>query len=97
MDKGLVFYSLIDFYPRRDEIKECFDKLSIDERLNYRRYVFCLSFEEEYIEELIWDYLNGYEESMCELAKQYRKKKEKYERQRLKEKRLYGEVEEYDL
>lgn len=77
MKKELVFYSLLDFFPRKEEIKNNFDLLNIDERISYKMYVYSLPFEEEYIKDLMWEYLNGWYEGMFLLGKHYIKKKRK--------------------
>lgn len=77
MKKELIFYGLLDFFPRKEEIKENFELLTLDEVINYKMYVYSLPFEEEYIKDLMWEYLNGWYESMFLLGKHYRKKKEK--------------------
>ena len=83
MDRKLVFYGILDFFPRKDEIKEIYDNLSFSEKKIYKMYVYSICFEREYTKDLIWEYLNGWEEGQFELAKEWRLKKKKME-QRLK-------------
>lgn len=71
------FYGLLDFYPRKSEIKEEYDKLTLDEKISYKKIVYSICFEREYIKDLIWEYLNEWEESKFKLAKEYRKKRTK--------------------
>ena len=71
------FYGLLDFFPNRKEIKEEFDKLTISEKRLYKKEVYSLCFEREYIKDLIWEYLNDWEESLPNLGKEWRLKKDK--------------------
>lgn len=81
---GIIkFYGLLDFFPNREKIKEEYDKLTLDEIIAYKKEVYSICFEREYIKDLIWEYLNGYEETQLDLAKEWRIKKNKME-QRLK-------------
>lgn len=89
MRKELVFYSLLDFYPKKEKIKEEYEKLELDEKIQYKMYVYSLPFEEEYIKDLMWEYLNGWEEAIFDLAKKHRQKKEKFEKRKLNEKPFY--------
>lgn len=77
MKKELVFYGLLDFYPRKEEIKSNYDTLTIDEIYQYKMYVYSLPFEDEYIKDLIWEYLNGWQESFFELVRRHGIKKRK--------------------
>ena len=81
---GIIkFYGLLDFFPNREKIKEEYDKLTLDEIIAYKKEVYSICFEREYIKDLIWEYLNGYEETQFNLAKEWTIKKSKME-QRLK-------------
>lgn len=73
----ISFYGLLDFYPNRKEIKEKFDNLTISEKRVYKKEVYSLCFEREYVKDLIWEYLNDWEESFPNLAKEWRLKKDK--------------------
>lgn len=75
----IKFYGLLDFYPNRKEIKVQFDELTIPEKRLYKKEVYSLCFEREYIKDLIWEYLNDWEESLPNLAKEWRLKKNKVE------------------
>lgn len=81
-NKNLIFYSLINFYPRKDIIKQEFMKLRLEEKRIYKMYVYSLCFENEHTKDLIWEYLNGWEESQFELAKEYRNRTEPKKRRR---------------
>lgn len=73
----IKFYGLLDFFPNRVKIKEEFDKLTLDERIKYKKEVYSLCFEREYTKDLIWEYLNGWYESQFDLAKEHRLKKQR--------------------
>lgn len=71
MDKELVFYSILDFMPRRDKIKEKYKSLSFDDKKIYKMYVYSICFEREYTKDLIWEYLNDWDESFEKLISEY--------------------------
>lgn len=77
------FYGVLDFFPNKEEIKEEFDKLTIAEKRLYKKEVYSICFEQEYIKDFIWEYLNDWYEDYHKLVKVYNKKKRKQER-------LYG-------
>ena len=79
-NKNMVFYSLLDFYPKRETIKHEFELLSLDDKIIYKMYVYSLPWTDDDIKDLIWEYLNGWIEGISELGKKYRKKKEKNKR-----------------
>ena len=76
------FYGLLDFYPNKKEIKKEFDKLTIKEKRLYKKEVYSLCFEREYVKDLIWEYLNDWEESQFDLGKEWRIKKTKMEQRK---------------
>ena len=73
----IKFYSILDFYPNKVEIKKEFDKLTSQEKKIYKKEVYSLCFEQEYVKDLIWEYLNDWTESQFDLGKQWRLKKNK--------------------
>ena len=77
MKKELVFYSILDFFPRRFEIKEVYDNLSIEDKKKYKMYVYSICFEREYVKDLIWEYLNEWEESYEKFIQEYSIKRRK--------------------
>lgn len=91
MNKNLLFYSLLDFYPKKEQIKSAYDLLSVDEIIIYKMYVYSLPWTDDDIKDLIWEYLNDWSPTvLSELAKKYRKKKikndkrqEKYDREKM--------------
>lgn len=86
---NIRFFGLLDFYPNKEELKEEYEELSLDEKIVYKKEVYSLCFEREYVKDLIWEYLNGWDESQFNLTKEWTNKKKKVE-QRLK----YENVEE---
>lgn len=74
------FYSLLDFYPSREIIKKEYSELAQQEKLLFKKEVYSICFEREYIKDLIWEYLNNWEESYDNLVKEYKKKKKKAEK-----------------
>ena len=78
--KGLRFYGLLDFYPRKEEIKEQFEELTIDERILFKKEVYSLCFEKEHVKDLIWEYLNDYDENGIDLAREFRLKRDKVQK-----------------
>ncbi len=89
----IKFYSILDFYPNKVEIKKEFDKLTTKEMLLYKKEVYSLCFEQEYVKDLIWEYLNGDYESQFDLGKQWRLKKEKMEKRKKNESSNTNKVE----
>lgn len=77
MDKKLVFYSILDFFPRRDEIKEIYKSLCFNDKKYYKKYVYSMCFEREYVKDLIWEFLNDWEESYEKLGHEYSLKRRK--------------------
>ena len=77
MNKKLVFFGILDFFPRRDEIKEIYDTLSLREKKIYKMYVYSICFEKEYVKDLILEYLNEWEESYFKLIDEYMLKRRK--------------------
>lgn len=71
MDKRLVFYSILDFYPNRNKIKMIYKSLSLNDKKLYKNYVYSICFEKEYVKDLIWEYLNDWEESYMKLIDEY--------------------------
>lgn len=77
MKERLIFYSLLDFYTKKDEIKKIYKSLSLDDIKAYKKYVYSTCFEREYVKDLIWEYLNDWEESYDKLAREYTLKRRK--------------------
>lgn len=81
----IKFYGLLDFFPNRVKIKEEFDGLTLDERILYKKEVYSICFEREYIKDLMWEYLNGWIESQFDLGKEYRIKRNKIKKREINE------------
>lgn len=94
--KGLCFYGVLDFFPNRVRIKEEFDKLTTDEKILYKKEVYSLCFEKEHVKDLIWEYLNGWEESQFDLGKEWRLKKTKMEQRKKDESYNPNEINELE-
>ena len=82
ISRELSFYCLLDFFPKRQKLKEEYDKLSIDEKYIYKMYVYSLPFEDENHKDLMWEYLNGWEESKFDLSLKYMQMKRRNENRR---------------
>ena len=79
MDRDLVFYSILDFFPRRQSIKLIYKSLSLNDKKTYKKYVYSICFEREYVKDLIWEFLNDWEESYEKLGQEYSIKRRKVE------------------
>ena len=79
MKNEVKFYSMLDFYPKREIIKKEYEKLTQKEKSIFKKEVYSICFEREYVKDLIWEYLNNWEESMPKLEKEWKNKKEKME------------------
>lgn len=77
MDRDLVFYSILDFFPKRKEIKAIYKSLSLTDKINYKKFVYSICFEREYVKDLIWEFLNDWEESYEKLMQEYSIKRRK--------------------
>lgn len=93
--KGIGFYGVLDFFPNRVKIKEEYEKLTLDEKILYKKEVYSICFEREYVKDLIWEYLNGWEESRPNLEKEWRIKKDRTEQKYKNYEQKEGEYDEY--
>lgn len=75
--KELLFNSFLDFCENKFRIKSEYDKLTIDEIILYKMYVFKTAFESEDVKDTMWEYLNNDEGALFELMRKYRIKKTK--------------------
>lgn len=78
----MVFYSIIDFFPRRELIKKRYDLLTLEEKNQYKMYIYSLPFMEDDIKDEIWEYLNDWLEDYEKLCKKYYKAKKRYDKRR---------------
>lgn len=83
----ICFYGILDFFPNRKEIKKEYEKMTLEEKILYKKQVYSICFEKEYVKDLIWEYLNGWEESQFNLGKEWRIKKKRTD----KRYKLYNE------
>ena len=58
--------------------------LSLEERIIYKMYVYSLPWTDDDVKDLMWEYLNGWEEGIFDLGKKYREKKEKNDKRQQK-------------
>lgn len=86
INKEIKFYSLLEFYPKRYKIRAVYDVLKKEDKKIYKMYVYSLCFEKEYVKDLIWEFLNKWEESENKLD-------EEYNRRRLKADEIYNRYE----
>ena len=85
MKKNMIFYNLLDFFQRKETIKEEYDLLTIDEREIYKMFVYSLPFMEEDIKDEIWEYLNDWLEDYEKLCYKHDRAKRRYEKRKKEE------------
>ena len=54
----MMFYGIKDFYINRWVYKSYYMALNKKQIKEYKRFVYSISFENEYVKDLIWEYLN---------------------------------------
>lgn len=59
----MEFYGLKDFYVNRLLYKSFYKCMSKSKKSRYKRFVYSISFENEYVKDVIWEYLNEDENS----------------------------------
>lgn len=67
----MKFYGLKDFYINRLLYKQFYLCMSEKEKQLYKRFVYSISFENEYVKDIIWEYLNEDENSEENITKVY--------------------------
>lgn len=67
----MMFYGIKDFYLKKIIIKTKYLFMNEKEKRNYKRFVYSISFENEYVKDVIWEYLNDEENSNEVLDKLY--------------------------
>lgn len=56
----LQFYSFIDFFKKKEKIKEKYKTLEDKREIRiYKMYVYSICFETENTKDIIWEYLNS--------------------------------------
>lgn len=67
----MEFYGLKDFYINRLLHKSFYKCMSKKKKGLYKRFVYSISFENEYVKDVIWEYLNEDENSDEVITKLY--------------------------
>ena len=65
------FYGLKDFYINRLLFKAVYIAMPEDKKRLYKRFVYSISFENEYVKDVIWEYLNDDENSEENITRVY--------------------------
>ena len=55
----MYFYGIKDFYDNRLTHKTFYMCMTEKEKKLYKRFVYSISFENEYVKDIIWEYLNS--------------------------------------
>lgn len=55
---NMIFYNFKDFYDNAIQIKREYDKLSVNDKIVYKYYVYSNRLLREYIADKVWEYLN---------------------------------------
>ena len=58
MKRELEFYGLLDFFKKRDFIKQEYQNMGKEEKRIYKMYVYSLGFENQEVKDMMWEYLN---------------------------------------
>lgn len=74
------FYGFKDFFKNKELIKYRYSKMTLEEKRNYKRYVYSTSFETEFARDLMWNYLNDGEKSQYNLYSEYISRERKRKR-----------------
>ena len=75
INRNLKFYSILEFYPKRYKIRDVYDEQKNEDKKIYKMYVYSLCFEKEYVKDLIWEFLNRWDESECKLDEEYNRRR----------------------
>lgn len=75
IDDNMRYYTYIDFYNKRKKIKKMYSELSNDGKLFYKWYVYANIHMNETYKNLIWDFLNNYDDNGFELLRYKQKYK----------------------
>lgn len=67
----MKFYGLKDFFENKELFRSYYKCMSFKKKKYYKMYVYSISFENEYIKDLIWEYLNEDEFSEELITKAY--------------------------
>ena len=67
----MKFYGIKDFYKNKELYQIKYLLMTTKQKKAYKRYVYSISFENEYAEDLIWEYLNNEDGSNEKLTELY--------------------------
>ena len=73
----MMFYGVKDFYNNRLSFKTFYMFMTKEEKERYKRFVYSISFENEYVKDTIWEYLNNEENSEETIEKIYMQRLER--------------------
>lgn len=82
MKKRIMFYSLLDFFPKKEIIKAEYNVMTKEQKKQYKMYVYSLPFMEDDVKDEIWEYLNNWLEDYNKLCSKYEKTKRRYDKRR---------------
>ena len=67
----MKFYGIKDFFENKELHQIRYLLMTEKQKRAYKRFVYSISFENEYVEDVIWEYLNDDIESKEKLTKLY--------------------------
>lgn len=67
----MKFYGIKDFYKNKELHQIKYLLMTTKQKKAYKRYVYSISFENEYVEDVIWEYLNNEDGSAEKLTEIY--------------------------
>ena len=76
---NMEVYGLIYFYENRYEIVEMYDNMSQKEKWLFKKEIYSMPFEKEYVKDLIWEYIQGYDDMLLWL--EYKKRVDRINKQ----------------
>ena len=74
LNRKLIYYTYIEFCKRRFSIKKAYQELTIKQKKFYKWYVYANSHMSHTYKDIIWDYLNDYDddEHLLKLRRWYK-------------------------
>lgn len=76
----MQFYGIKDFYINKVLYKAKYLVMTTREKKLYKRFVYSISFENEYVKDVIWEYLNSEENCEETITKIYNQRMERNKR-----------------
>lgn len=67
----MKFYGIKDFYENKELYQIKYLLMTKKQKKAYKRFVYSISFENEYVKDVIWEYLNNEENSNETITKIY--------------------------